>query len=57
MRILISGGTVVSPTGTQAAEVLVEGERIVAVATSAKEVRRKFYDIRNALASKSSRGT
>ena len=32
MRTLISGGTVVSPPGTQEAEVLVEDERIVAVA-------------------------
>jgi dihydropyrimidinase len=32
MRTLISGGTVVSPTGSQLAEVLVEDDRIVALA-------------------------
>ena len=32
MRTLISGGTVVTPTGVEAADVLVEGERIVALA-------------------------
>jgi dihydropyrimidinase len=32
VRTIISGGTVVSPTGTQTAEVLVEDERIVALA-------------------------
>jgi dihydropyrimidinase len=37
MRMLISGGTVVSPTGTQAADVLVEDERIVAIAAPGSE--------------------
>jgi len=42
VRILISGGTVVSPTGTQAAEVLVEGERIVALAAPGSDLANSF---------------
>jgi dihydropyrimidinase len=38
VRTLISGGTVVSPTGTYTAEVLVEDERIVALAAPGSEV-------------------
>ena len=32
MRILISGGTVVTATGTMPADVLVDGEKVAAVA-------------------------
>ncbi|MGD0808414.1 MAG: dihydropyrimidinase [Acidimicrobiales bacterium] len=42
MRIVISGGTVVSPTGTQAAEVLVDGERIVALAAPGSDLANSF---------------
>jgi len=38
MRILISGGTVVTATGTAAADVLVDGERIVALAAAGTEM-------------------
>ncbi len=38
MRILISGGTVVTATGTMAADVLVDGERIVALAAPRTDV-------------------
>ena len=31
MSLLVKGGTVVGPTGTQVADVLVEGEKIVAL--------------------------
>ena len=44
MRILISGGTVVSPTGTQAAEVLVDGERIVALAAPGSDLANSFAE-------------
>ena len=37
MRTVISGGTVVSPTGAEAAEVLIEDERIVALAAPGSE--------------------
>jgi dihydropyrimidinase len=42
VRIVISGGTVVSPTGTQAAEVLVDGERIVALAAPGSDLANSF---------------
>ena len=42
MRTLISGGTAVSSTGTQAAEVLVEDERIVALAAPGSPVVTAF---------------
>jgi dihydropyrimidinase len=42
MRTLISGGTVVTPTGSEAADVLVEGERIVAVAEPGSELVTSF---------------
>jgi dihydropyrimidinase len=38
MRILISGGSVLSATGAAAADVLVDGERITAVAAAGSEV-------------------
>ena len=44
MRILISGGTIVSPTGTQAAEVLVDGERIVALAAPGSDLANSFAE-------------
>jgi dihydropyrimidinase len=44
VRILISGGTVVSPTGTQAAEVLVDGERIVALAAPGSDLANSFAE-------------
>jgi dihydropyrimidinase len=44
VRILISGGTVVSPTGTQAAEVLVDGERIVALAAAGSDLASSFAE-------------
>jgi dihydropyrimidinase len=44
VRILISGGTVVSPTGTQAAEVLVDGERIVALAAPGSDLANGFAE-------------
>ena len=44
MRTLISGGTVVSPTGTQAAEVLVDGERIVALAAPGSDLANSFAE-------------
>ena len=44
MRILISGGTVVSPTGTQAAEVLVDGESIVALAAPGSDLAHSFAE-------------
>jgi dihydropyrimidinase len=44
VRILISGGTVVSPTGTQAAEVLIDGERIVALAAPGSDLANSFAD-------------
>jgi len=44
VRILISGGTVVSPTGTQAAEVLVDGERIVALAAPRSDLANSFAE-------------
>ncbi len=42
MRTLISGGTVVSPTGPHTAEVMVEDERIVALAAPGSEVVAAF---------------
>jgi dihydropyrimidinase len=42
MRIVISGGTVVSATGTQQADVLVEGERIAALAAPGSDLARSF---------------
>ncbi len=42
MRTVISGGTVVSATGTQAAEVLVEGEQIVSLAARGSDLARNF---------------
>jgi dihydropyrimidinase len=44
VRILISGGTVVSPTCTHAAEVLVDGERIVALAAPGSELANSFAE-------------
>ncbi|HXR22540.1 MAG TPA: dihydropyrimidinase [Acidimicrobiales bacterium] len=44
MRILISGGTVVSPTGTQAADVLVDDERIVALAAPGSDIAISFAE-------------
>jgi dihydropyrimidinase len=44
VRILISGGTVVSPTGTQAADVLVDGERIVALAAPGSDLATSFAE-------------
>ncbi len=44
MRTLISGGTVVSATGTQAAEVLVEDERIVALVAPGSEAAAGFAE-------------
>ena len=44
MRILISGGTVVSATGTQAADVLVEDERVLALAQPGSEAARRFSE-------------
>jgi dihydropyrimidinase len=44
VRILISGGTVVSPTGTQEAEVLVDGERIVALAAPGSDLANSFAE-------------
>ena len=44
MRTIISGGTVVSPVGTQAAEVLVDDERIVALAAPGSQVAVAFAD-------------
>ena len=44
MRILISGGTVVSPAGTQAAEVLIDGERIVALAAPGSDLANSFAE-------------
>ncbi len=44
MRTLISGGTVVTATGAQAADVLVDGERIVALAAPGSEVVTAFAD-------------
>lgn len=44
MRTIISGGRVVGPTGTQTAEVLVEDERIVALAAPGSEVATAFAD-------------
>jgi dihydropyrimidinase len=41
---LISGGTVVSPTGTQAAEVLVDAERIVALAAPGSDLANSFAE-------------
>jgi dihydropyrimidinase len=44
VRILISGGTVVSPAGTQAAEVLIDGERIVALAAPGSDLANSFAE-------------
>jgi dihydropyrimidinase len=44
MRTVILGGTVVGPTGAQAAEVLVEDERVVALAEPGSEVARSFAE-------------
>jgi dihydropyrimidinase len=44
VRILISGGTVVSPTGTQAAEVLVDGEHVVALAAPGSDLASSFAE-------------
>ena len=44
MRTLISGGTVVSATGTQAAEVLVEDEHIVALVAPGSEAAAGFAE-------------
>ena len=44
MRTVISGGTVVSPTGAQAAEVLIEDERIVALAAPGSEGATAFAE-------------
>ncbi len=44
MRTLISGGTVVCPTGAQAADVLVEDERIVALAAPGSQVVTAFSE-------------
>ncbi len=44
MRTLISGGTVVGPTGTLAAEVLVEDERIVAIAAPGTQLATAFAE-------------
>jgi len=41
-RIVISGGTVVSATGSVAADVLVDGERIVALAAPGSEIAESF---------------
>jgi len=42
VRTVISGGTVVSATGTQAAEVLIEGERIVSLAVPGSQMAVSF---------------
>ena len=42
MRVLIAGGTVVTPTGSEAADVMVDGERIVALAQPGSEVVSSF---------------
>ncbi|HTW08569.1 MAG TPA: dihydropyrimidinase [Acidimicrobiales bacterium] len=42
MRTLISGGTVVHPTGTQEADVLVDGERIAALVPPGSELASAF---------------
>jgi dihydropyrimidinase len=44
VRTLISGGTVVGPTGAQAADVLVEDERIVALAAPGSQVVTAFAE-------------
>jgi dihydropyrimidinase len=44
VRTLISGGTVVGPTGTQTAEVLVEDERIVAIAAPGTQLVTAFAE-------------
>jgi len=44
VRTLISGGTVVSPTGTQAADVLVDDERIVALAAPGSDIATGFAE-------------
>jgi len=44
VRTLISGGTVVGPTGTLAAEVLVEDERIVAIAAPGTQLATAFAE-------------
>jgi dihydropyrimidinase len=44
MRTVISGGTVVGPTGAQVAEVLVEGERVVALAEPGSELALFFAE-------------
>ncbi len=44
MRTLISGGTLVSSTGVQVAEVLVEDERIVALAAPGSEMVAAFAE-------------
>ena len=44
MRTLISGGTVVGPTGTLAAEVLVEDARIVAIAAPGTQLATAFAE-------------
>ena len=44
MRTLISGGTVVSSTGTQAADVLVEDEQIVALAAPGSDLVASFAE-------------
>ncbi len=44
MRTLISGGTVVGPTGALAAEVLVEDERIVAIAAPGTQLATAFAE-------------
>jgi dihydropyrimidinase len=44
VRTLISGGTVVNPTGAQVAEVLVEDERIVALAAPGSDVVTAFAE-------------
>ena len=44
MRTLISGGTVVGPPGTLAAEVLVEDERIVAIAAPGTQLATAFAE-------------
>jgi len=44
VRTLISGGTVVGPTGAQAADILVEDERIVALAAPGSQVVTAFAE-------------
>ena len=44
MRTLISGGTVVTPSGAEEADVLVDGERILAVAAPGTELATSFAD-------------